>query len=134
MQKLKQCIDRLPKKAFDCVTHDWVLKALQSYKISSQIIKIHQDPVCMPGRHPPQFVTHTEIRKINSVCFNRGILIRGFPFHDSSSVLLFPPPSKLLTSSNRDYQIYKQTRNHIFYIDDLKLYARNENEIIYYLQ
>ena len=64
----------------------------------------------------------------NSISINRGIF-QG----DSFSPLLFCfalfPLSKLLSESNRGYNIFDQVITHLFYMDDLKLFAKNDSDL-----
>ena len=75
------------------------------------------------------FVNHTngfmKFYKINTNC---GILQR-----DSLSPLLFRlsliPLTNELNNTKYGYKFYEKAMNYLFYMDDLKLYAKNDKEL-----
>ena len=58
---------------------------------------------------------------------------RGIFQGDSLSPLLFclslAPLSSMLSNTKCGYEIYRKKVNHLFYIDDLKLFARNDGQL-----
>ena len=64
----------------------------------------------------------------NPINFRNGIF-QG----DSLSPLLFclavAPLSNLLNTTDLGYTVYRERLNHLFYMDDLKLYAKNDGDL-----
>ena len=75
------------------------------------------------------FLNHTEgYMKSGKININCGIFQR-----DSLSPLLFYlsliPLTNKLNNTKYGYEIYEKTINHLSYMDDLKLYAKNDKEL-----
>ena len=75
------------------------------------------------------FLNHTKVAlKSGNIHINCGIL-QG----DSLSPLLFCssliPITNGLNNTKYGYEIYEKTINNLFYMNDLKLYARNDKEL-----
>ena len=115
------------KKAFDSVPHDWIIKVLEIYKVSPVIINFIK--TCMQTWQTTLILNHSqgkiEIPNINIEC--------GIFQGDSLSPLLFClalfPLSKQLNESLRGYKIFNQLISHLFYMDDLKLFAKNDKDL-----
>ena len=72
---------------------------------------------------------------VNGILISNGMRIRCGIFQgDSLSPLLFCmaliPLSQLLNSTGYGYKIMEKKINHLFYMDDLKLYAQNDGELV----
>ena len=59
---------------------------------------------------------------------NSGIFHRDFHFPIVFCVALIPL-SKLLNTTGYGYKIYDNTINHLFYMDDLKLFVKNDQQL-----
>ena len=121
------CIWMDYKKAFDSVPHDWLLKALELAKVPPDIIEAIE-------RLSKGWETKATLQATNgtietdSIKYRRGIL-QG----DSLSVILYVlsvnPASFLLERTQQGYELgeaFRQIINHLFFVDDLKLYARSK--------
>ena len=115
------------RKAFDSVPHPWIEKALDMYKIS-QIIKgfLHQ---CMSMWSTKLILNHNNGTETSgNIKIDRGIF-QG----DSLSPLLFclalVPLSSELSDAKYGYKIFDTIITHLFYMDDLKLYAKNDGDL-----
>ena len=114
------------KRAFDSVPHSKILRCLQMYKIHPVLI-IFIEQSMNHWRINMTLVHKEGVLETGSIRFKRGI------FHgDSLSPLLFTilfnPLSIELNKTKYEYQLNKQTKiNHLFYVDDLKLYGTNDN-------
>ena len=110
------------RKAFDSVPHTWTLKVLQMYKISPAIINFLT--VSMKKWKTNLYLNHAQG---STVCENFNIKCGIFQ-GDSLSPLLFRlalvPLSYELNNIVYGYNIYEEKMNHLFYMDDLKLYGK----------
>ena len=119
------------QKAFDSVPHSWLIAILNLYKINKNIIKILQS--CME-----HWETTLQLHTENTTLITKKIKIEsGIYQGDSLSPLWFilslNPLSKALNKMKTGYKIKANTTentfNHLFYVDDLKLYAQSESDI-----
>ena len=115
------------KKAFDSVPHSWILKALEIYKVSPVIIKFLKANI-------KQWQTTLTINSSNGISKSNKIKIeRGIFQGDSLSPLLFClcliPLTHELNHTGYGYRISEKTINHLFYMDDLKIYAKDDGEL-----
>ena len=116
------------KKAFDSVPHSWILRCLQMYKIHPVLIEFIEQS--MNHWKINMTLVHKEgVLETGPIRIKRGIF-QG----DSLSPLLFTmslnPLSIELNKTKYGYQLDKQTKiNHLFYVDDLKLYGTNDNQL-----
>ena len=115
------------KKAFDSVPHEWILKSLDLFKVSPRIISFLKHN--MENWKTRLLLTH-ENGTLTSDTIN---IKRGIFQGDSLSPLLFCisliPLSLELNSSGYGYKIGSNKISHLFYMDDLKLYAKDDNEL-----
>ena len=115
------------RKAFDSVPHSWILKALGIYKVSLVIINLLKSSMKLWNTN--LFLNHTKgSTKSDKINVNCGIF-QG----DSLSPLLLCfsliPLTNELNNTKYGYDIYEKAINHLFYMDDLKLYAKNDKEL-----
>ena len=115
------------RKAFDSVSHSWIVKCLELYNIDNKIIKFLK-------RNMTQWKTALVINHQNGSEKSTPINIRRGIFQgDSLSPLLFCmalfPLSKLIKRHNYGYKCHGKTISHLFYMDDLKLFAKNDKEL-----
>ena len=109
------------KKAFDSVPHTWILKAIELYKISPIISNFLR--TSMTKWQTRLLLSHNDgTLKSDPIKIKRGIF-QG----DSLSPLLFC--LALIPLSNEGYKIFDGTINHLFYMDDLKLFAKNDQDL-----
>ena len=116
------------KKAFDSVPHSWILKCLQMYKIHPVLITFIEES--MNQWKTNMTLVHKEgVLETGPIRIKRALL-QG----DSLSPLLFTmslnPLSQELKKTRYGYQLDEQTKiNHLFYVDDLKLYGTSDNQL-----
>jgi hypothetical protein len=117
-------------KAFDSIPHSWLLKVLSLYRIDNSLISFLQ--LCMSRW---QTVLSLSLDRTN-ITTDPIQIRRGIFQGDSLSPLWFclalNPLSKLLNQTGYGFQLkslnsYKIT--HLFYMDDLKLYTANQNQL-----
>ena len=116
------------KKAFDSVPHSWILRCLQMYKIHPVLIEFIEQSM-NHWKTNMTLVNKEGVLETGPIRIKRGIF-EG----DSLSPLLFSmslnPLSIELNETKYGYQLDKQTKiNHLFYVDDLKLYGTNDNQL-----
>ena len=112
------------KKAYDSVPHSWILECLKLYKISPNITSLIQNSMS----HWKTTLT-VNTKPITEVTIKNGIY-QG----DALSPLLFcislNPLSDIIKKTKYGYSFKgKTTINHLLYMDDIKLYAKNERDI-----
>ena len=115
------------RKAFDSVPHDWIVKALELYKISPVIINFLR--ANMSFWKTNLTLTHEKgTLRSNTIDINCGIF-QG----DSLSPLIFclalVPLSALLNNTGYGYKIQDRKISHLFYMDDLKLFAKDDKDL-----
>ncbi|KAL1446981.1 hypothetical protein WDU94_000610 [Cyamophila willieti] len=121
------------QKCFDSLPHSWLLKVLAIYRISPSVINFLKSIM-------KNWQTVIEIaRNTQTTPRTRPITIKKGIFQgDCLSALWFcvalNPLSNLLNTTNIGFNIRSQNRsihriNHLVYMDDLKLYAANRNQL-----
>ena len=116
-------MDRL-QETFDSIPHSWILKCLQMYKVNPVLITFMSQ-----WKTNMTLVYKDAILETGPIRTKRGIF-QG----DSLSPLLFTmllnPLSQELQKMGYGYQLDEQTKiNHLFYVDDLKLYGTSDNQL-----
>ncbi len=117
------------QKAFDSVPHKWLIKTLHLYGVNGLIVHFLQS---LMKNWSTKLILNTENETINIGTVN---IKNGIFQGDSMSPLLFCmslfPLTNEMRNMNKGYLVEKNTKpiSHLFYIDDLKLYARSENEL-----
>lgn len=117
------------KKAFDKIPHSWLMETLGLYKINPQIIQLLQHMMAK-WQTKLTMSNKNETTEIGNVQIQRGIF-QG----DSLSALWFclaiNPLSAILNKDKRGYNIgaKPETITHLLYMDDLKIYATNRNDL-----
>ena len=112
------------RKAYDSVPHSWILESLKLYKINPQLVTFLKQS--MTHWRTTLSVNSNPIADITIKC--------GIYQGDALSPLLFcialNPLSALLDNSKYGYSFKSGTTiNHLLYMDDIKLYAKNERDI-----
>ena len=115
------------KKAFDSVPHSWIIKCLEMFKINPTVVNFISASM-------KKWKTTLHLNHNNGSLKSRRININSGIFQgDSLSPLLFclalAPLSTLLSNTKQGYEINKRKINHLFYMDDLKAYAMNDNQL-----
>ena len=116
------------KKAFDSASHSWILACLRMYKINPLLTTFVE--VSMRQWKTNMVLVHESgVLETGPISIKRGIFQC-----DSLSPLLFTmslnPLSQELWKTGCGYQLDKKTKiNHLFYVDDLKLYGINDNQL-----
>jgi len=113
------------RKAYDSVPHSWIMRCLQLYKVDQKIYR---------------FITASmEYWQIRLTCGKEEIgdvkIRRGIFQGDALSPILFcmalNPLSTVLHKAGKEYKLTGGMKiNHLLYMDDLKLYSKNENDIV----
>ena len=114
--------------SLDSLPHSWILKCLQMYKIHPVLIAFIEENMS-------QWKTNMTLVNKEGVLETGPIRIkRGIFQGDTLSPLLFTmspnPLSQELQKIGYEYQLDKETKiNHLFYVDDLKLYGTSDNQL-----
>ena len=113
------------KKAYDMVPHSWIIAAMGMVGLAAFIIGRIQ-------RSMNKWKTnlHTDGKLLRSVPTKRGIS-QGDSFSPLQFVIALLPLTHILRERGMGYQLEKNGAkvNHLFFMDDLKLYGKNEKEI-----
>lgn len=114
------------QKAFDSVPHDWLLKVLEIYKICPKIIAVLEQLMST-------WRTNILFNNINdgNIKISRGIF-QGDSLSAMWFCLALNPLSTLLKNTNKGYRLNMRNcrkLSHLLYIDDLKLFAENQNQL-----
>ena len=115
------------QKAFDSVPHSWIITCLQECNIHSNICNFLK--FCMSKWSTSLILNHKNgTEKSSELRIQRGIF-QG----DALSPLLFCialfPLSKILNENNLGYKCKGKLFSHLLYMDDLKLYAKNDEDL-----
>ena len=116
------------KKAFDSVPHSWILACLRMYKINPVLTTFIKASM-RQWKTNMVLVHESGVLETGPISIKRGIF-QG----DSLSPLLFTmslnPLSQELQKAGYGYQLDKLSKiNHLFYVDDLKLYGTSDNQL-----
>lgn len=119
------------QKAFDSVPHSWLIECLKLYKIDPKIINILS--TCMKNWRTQLRVTlGGETITTEEIPIRSGIF-QGDALSPIWFILSLNPLSWALKSTGIGYELkseqQKYTLNHLFYVDDLKLYAGSEQAL-----
>ncbi|XP_029656130.1 uncharacterized protein LOC115230029 [Octopus sinensis] len=119
------------KKAFDSVDHDFLFHVLECSGIPVWIVNFVKRTVRMWT-----VKLHVDGRRIGSVKLSRGIL-QGDSLSPQLFVMVMDPLSRILNAMFPKVQINQQdpnmltySTNHLFFIDDLKIFALKEDVVI----
>lgn len=118
------------RKAFDSVPHAWLLKVLEMHGITAQVVNFLRY-LMKNWRTSILLQMEDGIRNCGLVNIYRGIF-QGDTFSPVWFCLALNPLSCLLNESGYGYVIDKQRNvrvNHQLYIDDLKLFAANKDQL-----
>ena len=110
------------KKAYDMVPHSWIINSLKMNKISDEVINFI-DKTMKTWR--------VELTAGGSRLVEAKIQ-RGIFQEDALSPLLFIMPlNHILRKCTARYKLRRSQEkvNHLMYMDDIKLFAKNEKEL-----
>ena len=111
------------KKAYDSVPHSWILECLRIYGIADNIIAFLEKSM----------KSWQTLLMLNQEVVGHLLIKCGIFQGDSLSPLLFIlcliPLTHLLDQNNFGFKLDSSLVNHLLYMDDLKLYGKNEKEI-----
>ena len=119
------------QKAFDSIPHSWLLKVLQIYGIDPKVVHFFKETM---KRWTTRLQLKTEggIMKIEEIQLKRGIF-QGDSFSALWFCLALNPLSRAIQDSQYGFNLKTargtQLMNHLFYMDDLKLYAATRNQL-----
>eukprot|EP00795_Rhopilema_esculentum_P003517 gene3517-biopygen1669 len=111
------------KKAYDMVPHSWIIECLRLYRVSDNVVNFIE-----------RSMTNWKVQ-LTSCGETLGLvnIRRGIFQGDSLSPLLFVicmiPLTEVLRKVKMGYTLDGVKINHLLFMDDLKLFAKNENEI-----
>ena len=111
------------KKAYNMVPHSWIIKSLKLAQVAPNVIDFVE-------RLMKSWSTELTAcgQTLGTVKIKRGIF-QG----DSLSPLLFVlcviPLTKILRNAKAGYMLDNIKVNHLLFMDDLKLFAKNEKEL-----
>ena len=117
------------KKAFDSVPHSYIIKCMTLYKLHAMITNFIKSS--MTRWKTNMTLVHKQgVLETGSISIKQGIFQGDF-----LSLLLFTmllnALCRELQKTENSYQLVKQIKiNHLFYVDDLKLYGTNDNQLI----
>ena len=119
------------KKVFDSVPHTWIIKCMEIFKLSPMLIQFIR--VSMEQWKTVMILNAPNPITTNAIKINSGIF-QGDSFSPLIFCLALAPLSFILNKTKKCYTLYGEKINHLFYMDDLKLYAQNNdglNELIH---
>lgn len=113
------------KMAYDKVPHSRVLKCLQVFRVADKVISIMESSMA-------QWKTHFSagIKRLGSMSIRRRIL-QGDSFSPLLFVIAQIPLSMILRETGSGYAILREgiKLNHLLFMYDLILFAKNESQI-----
>lgn len=118
------------RKAFDSVRHSWLLKVLKMHGVHEQVISLLRF-LMQTWRTSLLMRAGDEMKESRSIKINRGVF-QGDTLSAIWFCMAINPLSALLRNTEYGYVIDKQRNiriNHSLYIDDLKLYGANFEQI-----
>ena len=108
-------------KAYDSVSHSWIVEVMKIYRISSVIIRFLE--VAMTMWKTNLFLTHSEgVITVENVRFYRGIF-QGDSLSPILFILAINPVSTLINQRCHGYRMNGVTVTHQLYMDDFKGYT-----------
>ena len=118
------------KKAFDLVSHEWIIKVLQMYETHPKIISLIEK-IINSWTITLEIVTAQDKEHIGPITVNRGIM-QG----DDLSILLYAISVDLISWAIRSSEGYRLTHEkndkvtHLLFVDDLKYYTRSKQKLV----
>lgn len=113
------------QKAYDSIPHSWLLHILKIYKIDPNIIQFFEHTMKNWATKLTLNISNTKIETDN-VYIKRGIF-QGDTWSPKWFILALNPLSTQLKATKIGYKITREYYiSHLFYVDDIKLYATDE--------
>ena len=112
------------KKAYGMVLHSWIINSLKMYKISDEVINFI-DTSMKTSREK----LTSEGRSLAEVNIQRGIF-QGDALSPLLFIIAMMPLYHTLGKCTAGYKLSRSQEkiNHLMYMDDIKLFAKNEKE------
>ena len=108
-------------KAYDSVPHPWIIEALETYKISSVIIKFIKHAMSM--WNIKLILNHDNgTLEVPNIKIKRGIF-QGDTLSPLLFIIAINPLSYLLNKSKCGYKINDVVFSHVLYMDDIKTFS-----------
>ena len=116
------------RKAYDSVPHSWRLKTLQMYRFNEKLIKFMETSM-RNWKTTIKLCYNDECVTTDQIKIKRGIF-QGDSFSPLLFCLALVPLTSELATSGYGYKISNTSApiSHLFYMDDLKLYSKNDQE------
>ena len=113
------------KKAYDMVPHSWLKKCMNIFGVADNMQKVLTNSM---ERWKTELTSGGE--KLGTVRIRRGIF-QGDSLSPLLFVLVLIPMSLVLRDVKAGYNLGERRGkvNHLLFMDDLKLYGQNENQI-----
>ena len=111
------------KKAYDMVPHSWIIEFLKMVQVPQNVITFIQRSM----RNWKTELTSCGA-SLGTVNIKRGIF-KGNSLSPLIFVICMIPLSKVLRKTKAGYQLGDVKINHLLFMDDSKLFAKNQNEI-----
>lgn len=116
------------QKAFDSVPHTWLLEILKIYKVNQHMVEL-LEALMSTWRTTLTLNSGTANYATTEIKIKRGIF-QGDSLSPLWFCLALNPLSNILNRSAYSYCMDQQTKiTHLFYMDDLKLYAKGRNQL-----
>ena len=114
------------RKASDSVPHSWIIKTLELYKVSPEIVNFMK--VNMKNWKTTLLLRHATGTLTSRLIEIRSGIFQGNSLSPLLICLALAPLSNLLHSTNCGYDIQGKKINHLFYMDDLKVFGRDSQQ------
>ncbi|XP_030764043.1 uncharacterized protein LOC115888439 [Sitophilus oryzae] len=118
------------QKAFDSVPHSGLVKTLEIYKINTEVIYFLRQTM---DRWRTQLAVNLNgVSYLTDTLKIRRVIFQGDSLGPIWFCLALNPLSSMLKTGNYGYQITKNPSvrlTHLFYVDNLKLYATNRDQL-----
>ena len=113
------------KKAYDMVPHSWIIGSLRMFGIADNVVELLSESM-----NNWRTTIFSGGKQLGTVEIKRGIF-QGDAFSPLLFVIALIPLSMALRESGMGYKLGKTgpTINHLLFMDDIKLFAKNDNEI-----
>ena len=113
------------RKAYDMVPHSWITKCIEMFGIARNM-----DNLIKKSMDQWQTVLTSNGETLGNVEINRGIF-QGDSLSPLLFVLVMTPLTFILRKTKVGYKMSNESQkiNHLLFMDDLKLYASNKNQL-----
>ena len=113
------------KKVYDIVSQSWILHCLKMYKISHKVINFIEQTM-----KAWRVELTSGGRSIAETKIQRGIFL-GDALSPLVFIIAVMPLNHILRKCPAGYKLSRSQEkiNHLMYLDDIKLFAKNENQL-----